>query len=108
MNLSVIKWLIAHRELLAKVVAAVQKFNPSGTYLSQWEVVDEVARIVLPALEKEGVRPLDLLGNDWDEDEYAAFAVGAEVSALGVDWQQLITIILPILIAILRSLSSND
>jgi hypothetical protein len=108
MNLTVIRWLIAHRELLVQVVTAAKKFNASGTYLSQWEVVDEVARIVLPALEKEGVRPLDLLGDEWGEDEYAAFAVGAEVSAMGVDWQQLVNVILPILIAILRSLSSND
>jgi antitoxin component of RelBE/YafQ-DinJ toxin-antitoxin module len=108
MNLSVIRWLIAHRELLVQVVTAVKKFNPNGTYLSQWEVVDEVARIVLPALEKEGVLPLDLLSDEWGDDEYAAFAVGAEVSAMGIDWQQLITIVLPILIAILRSLSSND
>lgn len=108
MNLSVIRWLIAHRELLVQVVTAVKKFNPNGTYLSQWEVVDEVARLVIPVLEKEGVRPLDLLSEAWGDDEYAAFAVGAEVSALGVDWQQLLNVILPILIAILRSLSSND
>jgi len=71
-------------------------------------VVDEVARLVIPVLEKEGVRPLDLLSSDWDEDEYAAFAVGAEVAALGFDWQQLLNLVLPILIAILRSLSSNE
>jgi hypothetical protein len=108
MNLYVIRWLIAHRELLVQVVTAAKKFNPNGTYLSQWDVVDEVARLILPVLEKEGVRPLDLLSTDWDEDEYAAFAVGAEVAAMGIDWQQLVNIILPILIAILRSLSSND
>jgi hypothetical protein len=108
MNLAVIKWLIAHRELLTKVVSAAQKFNANGTYLSQWEVVDEIARLVIPVIEKEGVRPFDLLGESWDDDEYSAFAVGAEVSALGVDWHQLLNIILPILIAILKSLSSND
>lgn len=108
MNLAAIKWLIAHRELLLKVVEAAKKFNRNGTYLSQWGVVDEIARLVIPVIEKEGVRPFDLLSDEWGDDEYAAFAVGAEVSALGVDWQQLLNVILPILIAILRSLASDD
>lgn len=108
MNLTAIKWLIAHRELLTKVVAAAKKFNRNGTYISQWDVVDEIARLVIPVFEKEGVQPMDLLSSEWEEDEYSAFAVGAEVSALGVDWQQLLNIILPILLAILKSLASDD
>jgi hypothetical protein len=38
----------------------------------------------------------------------SAFALGAEVQAMGVDWQSLIQVILPILIAILRALSPDE
>jgi hypothetical protein len=107
MNIRAIKWLITHRDLLTKVVAAAQKFNRDGTYISQWEVVDEIARLVIPVFEREGVQAYELLEYDYGDDEYAAFAVGAEVSAMGVDWKHLLDVILPILLAILKALASN-
>lgn len=107
-NLKAIRWLLQHRDLLTKVVVAAQKFNPSGTYVSQWEVVDEIARLVIPEFEREGVEVNELLGDYFGEDEIEAFSMGAEVQALGIDWRQLIEVILPILLAILRALAPNE
>jgi hypothetical protein len=109
MNIKVISWLLKHRELLLAVIAAAKKFNRDATYISQWEVVDEIARLVIPVFEREGVDAGALLASDtWESDEVSAFALGAEVQAMGVDWQSLIQVILPILIAILRALSPDE
>lgn len=109
MNVKVISWLLKHRELLLAVVAVAKKFDRDGTYISQWEVVDEIARLVIPVFEKEGVDAASVLAYDWDEtDEVSAFALGAEVQAMGVDWQAVIQIVLPILIAILKALSPDE
>lgn len=109
MNIKVISWLLKHRELLLAVIAVAKKFDRDGTYMSQWEVVDEIARLVIPVFEKEGADVNGLLAQDtWESDEVTAFALGAEVHALGVDWQSLIQIVLPILIAILRALSPDE
>jgi hypothetical protein len=108
MNIKVISWLLKHRELLLAVVAVAKKFNRDGTYISQWEVVDEIARLVIPVFEKEGVDAAGMLAYDWEEDEVSAFALGAEVQAMGVDWQAVIQIVLPLLIAILKALSSDE
>lgn len=107
MNLQVIRWLIAHRDLLVKVLEAVKKFDRESSYLSQWAVLDEVARLVLPVLEKEDLTAYSLLNGWWDDDEVHAFSLGAEVQAMGLDWKQLIEVVLPLLIAILKALSDE-
>jgi len=107
MNLQVIRWLIAHRDLLVKVLEAVKKFDRESSYLSQWSVLDEVARLVLPVLEKEDLTAYSLLNGWWDDDEVHAFSLGAEVQAMGLDWKQLIEVVLPILLAILKALSDE-
>lgn len=110
MNLKVLRWLLEHRDVLTKVVEAAKKFNRDGLYIDQWSVIDEIARLVIPVFEKEGVDAASILGYDWVEDgeaEVAAFALGAEVHAMGVDWKQLVDVILPILIAILKALASE-
>ena len=110
MNLKVLRWLLEHRDVLAKVVEAAKRFNRDGLYIDQWQVIDEIARLVIPVFEKEGVDAATVLGYDWEDEEQtevAAFALGAEVHALGVDWKQLVDVILPILIAILKALSSE-
>jgi hypothetical protein len=109
MNLKLISWLLKHRELLVAVIAAAKQFDKDGPYISQWEVVDKIARLVIPVVEREaqGVSPL-LAHEVWESDEVTAFALGAEVHALGVDWQVLVQIVLPILIAILRALSPDE
>ena len=108
MNIKVISWLLKHRELLLAVVAAAKKFRPDGSYMSKWDVADEIARLVIPVFEKEGVDAFSMLTYDFENDEVSAFALGAEVQALGVDWQALIQIVLPLLIAILKALSPDE
>lgn len=110
MNLKVLRWLLQHRDVLLKVVEVAKKFNRDGLYIDQWSVVDEIARLVIPVFEKEGVDVSAMMDFDYDdayEGEVAAFALGAEVHALGVDWKQLIDVILPLLIAVLKALSSE-
>lgn len=108
MNLKMLQWLLKHRDLLMSIVAVAKKFDRNGTYMSQWEVVDEIARIVIPVFEREAADVKSMADDPWDDDVVGAFAVGAEVSALGVDWQTLVQVVLPILIAILKALSPDD
>ena len=110
MNLKVLQWLIAHRDLLTRVLEVVKGFNKSLPVLSQWEIVDKVARLILPILSKEDVRAM--YATDWDEDEaVSAFALGTEYSALGLDWVFVINTLVPILrivLAALETLSPDD
>lgn len=109
MNLKLIQWLIKHRDVLMAVIEAAKKFDRSADYMSQWDVVDKIARIVIPVLRAENADVRSLAETDWEDDEgVGAFAVGASVAAMGVDWQSLLQIIIPILIGILKSLSADD
>ncbi len=110
MNLKLIHWLLKHRDVLIQVISLAKKFDRDGSYISQWEVVDEIARVVIPVFEKEGtdVHGLTSQEYDWDADTVGAFALGAEVSALGVDWQALVQVVIPILIAILKALAGDE
>lgn len=104
MNLKILKWLIAHRDLLTQVVAAVRGFKRDMPIAQQWEIVDKVARLVIPALSEADVAALRAI--DWDEDQATAFALGAEYSALGVDWETMMRVIIPILQVILSALEA--
>lgn len=107
MNLKVLQWLIAHRELLMQVVAVVKKFNRDATLLEKWVLVDEVARLVIPVIQ-DNDEVLALLARDymdWEDDAEISFALGADVAALGVDWKLIIELVLPVVIAILESLA---
>lgn len=110
MNLRILKWLIQHRDVLTAVIAAAKKYNPDSPYISQWDVVDEIARIVIPVFEKEGtdIDGLSYTGLEYEDESVTAFAMGAEMSAMGVDWQALVQIVIPILMAILKALSANE
>ena len=108
-NIKVLQWLLKHRDVLLKVVEVAKDFDRTTSYLSQWEVIDRVARLVLPILQAEANAP-QLLTIDYDHytDEVAvAYQTGAEVSALGVDWKLLIEVIVPIIISILQGLLSR-
>ncbi len=106
MNLQILRWLLAHRDLLIKVLEAAKKYSRSLPLVEQWAIVDEIARIVIPVLEKESV---DVEAMLWgQDDEVEAFSMGAEVQAMGVDWRTIIEILLPILIKILQSLATDD
>jgi len=109
MNLRVISFLIQHRDTLSRIAAAVQKFDANGSYVEKWSVVDEVARILLPLLEAEQVKASWLVDDEDDGDIVSAsFLMGAEAAAAGVDCRALVEVILPILIAILKALATNE
>lgn len=107
MNLKVLKWLLAHRDVLIKVMDAAKHFNKDGLYIDQWDVVDNIARIVIPVFEKEGTDVNSLTVYEFEDETVGAFAMGAEVQAMGIDWQQLVNVILPILIAILKAFTDE-
>lgn len=105
MNLTMIKWLLAHRDLLGKIVEIVKGWHKDMPLAAHWDVVDKIARLVIPALTKQDVAAM--MDSPW-EDAPTAFALGAEANALGVDWVTLIQVIIPILQAILQAFSQED
>lgn len=105
MNLQVIKWLLAHRDLLAKILEAVKGWRRDLPLAEHWEIVDKVARLVIPALSKADVQAM--LDSPY-EDAVTSFALGAEAHALGVDWVTLVQLIVPILQAILQAFAAAD
>lgn len=107
MNLKVLQWLIAHRELLMQVVAVVKRYSKDATLLEKWVLVDEVARLVIPVVQ-DNDEVLGLLTQDYmdfDEDTEVSFAMGADVAALGVDWRLVVEVLLPVVISILEALA---
>lgn len=107
MNLKVLQWLIAHRELLMSVVSVVKRYNKDASLLEKWALVDEVARLVIPVIQ-DNDEVLGLLARDyidWEDDAEVSFALGADVSALGVDWRLIIELVLPVVISILEALA---
>ena len=112
MNLKVLQWLIRHRDLLLQIVDVAKDFSREKPYIEQWDVVDRIARLVIPVLTQEDMAPLALTDGymgyeEFDEYEMSAFSAGAEVQAMGIDWKQLIQVILPIVVAILEALSAK-
>lgn len=112
MNIKVLQWLLARRDVLLKVVEVAKNFSRHKPYLEQWSVIDQIARILIPVLAAEEVKPATVLGEDdgWDsyEDlEVRMLGAGAELAALGIDWKMLIEAILPIVIAILQALATK-
>lgn len=112
MNIQVLQWLLAHRDVLLKIVEVSKNFSRHKPYLDQWAVIDQIARIIIPVLAAEEVKPKTVLGEDdgWDsfEDlEIRMLGAGAELALLGVDWKMLLDAILPIVIAILQSLAAK-
>lgn len=105
MNLAVIKWLLAHREILTQILDVVKGWRKDLPLAEHWEIVDRVARIVIPVLTKPDVQAM--LDSPY-EDSVSAFALGSEAHALGVDWVTLIQVIIPILQAILQAFSQDD
>ena len=108
MNLNLIRWLLAHKDVLLRVIEAAKKFDRDTDYLAQWNVIDEIARIVIPVFAKEGLTAYSLTNGWFEEDDVQAFALGAEVQALGIDWKTLVEVVLPILIAILKAFAEHE
>ena len=110
MNLKMLQWLLAHRDLLTKVLEVVKAYNKDLPVVAKWEIVDKVARLIIPVLSEADLRAMQAF--DWDEDtEVGAFALGAEYSALGMDWNFVLTNLIPILrliIAMLETLAPDE
>jgi len=112
-NIKVLTWLVRHRDLLVAVVKEAQAFKPDAPYIEQWNVVDKIARLVIPVLQAENVDPKVFWSYEKDESDVLRslhyvdvqiMAAGADVQAMGVDWKQLADVVLPIIIAILEAL----
>lgn len=109
MNLKMLQWLIAHRELLTQVIAVAKGFSKDLPPMDQWTIVDKIARLVIPVLTKEDIRAMYDYG--YGSDEVEAFALGNEYSALGLDWAFIVNTLLPILklvLAALETLADDD
>jgi hypothetical protein len=119
-NLKVLKWLLAHKDALLQIVEIGKGYSKSLPYLQQWEIVDKIARIVIPILEAEAVTPKVLAHDDiftevWADDaltddprEVQILQAGVEVQALSVDWKTLVETILPLVVAILKALLRDE
>jgi len=109
MNLTLVRWLIAHRDVLMECISIVQDFDMESSLISRWDVVDKLARVIIPAIEGEDIESL-AFGEPMysDVDEYSSMSCGADLAALGVDWRTLVSTLLPILIAILKAIVSSD
>ena len=106
MNIQILQWLLKNRDVLLKVVDIAKQFDKHSPYTKQWELVDQIARLVLPVLEAESVQPR-LLAFEYQDDS-EALAVGAECGALGVDYKLIIDVVIPIIIAILQALVGRE
>lgn len=106
MNLSVLRWLLSHRAVLTQVLEAAKAWNPDADLLAKWQVVDQIARLLLPVFASEDVSLMTIENTTdyaaYDIDE--AFELGVQAAALGINWKQLIEVIVPIVIALLEAL----
>ncbi len=113
MNLKILQWLLAHRELLTKVLEVAKGFRRDLPVIEQWIIVDKVARLVIPALTDDDVKTF--LAVDWDanadSESVAAFSLGVEASALGIDWAFIVSVLLPLfrlVISVMETLTDDD
>lgn len=104
MNLKVLQWLLAHRDTLLLIVEAAKGWKKDLPHLQQWEIVDKIARLVIPMIDDEQV--LARLLQDLDAEPMAA--LNDEVTSLNIDWKTLADIIIPIIISILQALTVRN
>lgn len=112
MNLRVIKFLLANQTVLLKIIEIGKGWRKDLPFIEQWLLVDSIARLLIPVLESQAVSVKALsgrFGDLEDEEDYEAllFQAGAEFGILGVDWELLTTVILPLVIAILKALAAG-
>jgi hypothetical protein len=114
-NLKVLQWLLAHKEALLRIVEIAKGYNKTMPFAKQWEIVDQIARIVIPILEEEAVSPNALAHDDvynylWEEEEDTVnrevqiLRAGVDVSAMAIDWKVVVDTVIPLVIAILQAL----
>jgi hypothetical protein len=106
MNLQAINWLLRHRDVLVKAIRIGSKFNKSLTYIEQWVIIDEIARLLIPALEADTVKPQinDLDFIEPEDYEVQLLLLGGELQSLNIDWKHFIEAVLPLIVAILEML----
>lgn len=117
MNLKVLQWLLAHKDALLRIVEIAKGYNKTLPFVKQWEIVDQIARIVIPILEEEAITPKALAHDDiynavfpeeftdsGDPREVQILQAGVEVQALAIDWQVIVDTVIPLVIAILQAL----
>lgn len=104
MNLKLLQWLIAHREILTQVIAVAKGFSKDLPAVEQWNIVDKIARLVIPVLTKEDIRAM--YDYAYSSDEITAFNLGNEYAALGLDWSFIVNTILPILRLVVMALET--
>jgi hypothetical protein len=114
LNVKVVKFLLANQAALLALVEIAKKWKKDLPYASQWELVNQVAKILIPVLEAQAVSPKSMLKHRFHDDDYEetdyeamAFTAGAEFAALGVDWKLLIDVIIPIVLSILKALAAG-
>jgi len=112
MNLRVIKFLLANQTVLLKIIEIGKGWRKDLPFIEQWLLVDSIARLLIPVLESQAVSVQALsggFGDLEDQEDYEAllFQAGAEFGILGVDWELLTTVILPLVIAILKALAAG-
>lgn len=112
-QIQILQWLLKNREVLLKAVEVAKQFSRHKPYMEQWAVVDQIARLLIPAIfaNDTSVAAFSL---DADEPEFGHYgpeydakllSLGAEVGALGLDWKTVLEVLLPVLMAILDALA---
>jgi hypothetical protein len=84
MNLKILQWLLAHRDVLTKVLEVAKGFRRDLPVIEQWIIVDKVARLVIPVLTEPEVKSFSEVdwGADADDESVTAFALTLKLADL--------------------------
>ncbi len=109
MNLQLLSWLLKNKAALLQAIEVARGWKPAAPLMEKWAVIDQIARLLVPIVEaeiaKQGVfKPMSVEPTSPELEVYEAFAMGCEYGTLAIDWQLVISVILPILKAILETL----
>lgn len=121
MNVKVLQFLLRNQAVLLKIVDVAKGWKKDAPYSEQWAIVDSIARLIIPLLEKEVVSPRALASSFdyvYDSDgnvvagsepyPQAVFAAGYQTAALNIDWKLLCDVVLPLVISILQALAAKE
>jgi hypothetical protein len=114
MNVSAMKWLLANRQALLDCIELAKGWTDTLPYPQKWDIVDKIARRLIPLIEPAKAKALWLDGFDTASPATSAesypvmcMSIGADCQALGLDWKLIVEVILPIVISILQALAKN-
>lgn len=121
MNVKVLQFLLRNQAVLLKIVDVAKGWKKDAPYSEQWAIVDSIARLIIPLLEKEVVSPRALASSFdyvYDSDgnvvagsepyPQAVFSAGYQTAALNIDWKLLCDVVLPLVISILQALAAKE